>query len=115
MEAAKKLFVINIVFFLIQCVTSMNADCDKTKYTSLPGGVNIYMHEDVQPEVETGKLNDIKKCGQKCADEKFCNVWRFDGETCQIFHSMMDKVTVRRSENTITKTYYETGEGELQF
>lgn len=114
MEAAKNLFLINIVFFLIQFVTYMNAECNKTKYTSLPAGVNIHMAEDIQPVFEAEKLNNTIKCGQMCANEKFCNVWRFGLGNCQIFHSVKDKVTVRRSTNTSTKTYYETGEGELQ-
>lgn len=114
MEAFNSVFIVNIVFALLQCVWCMRADCYEREYKLLPGGYNIYMANGVQPVFKTVKGISIRECGQMCADEKFCNVWRFGGRTCQIFHAMKDNVTARISTDTTTKTYYETEEGEIE-
>lgn len=113
MEATKYLFITCIVLMVIQYVTCKQGNCYVREYRLLPGGYNIYIQNGVQPVFKAVKLKNISKCGQMCADEKICNVWRFDGETCQIFHASKDNVTAETSANTATKTYYETREGKL--
>lgn len=114
MEAANNLCAINIMLMLIKCVIYIHADCYVREYKLLPGGYNIYMQNGIQTIFKTVKGIDIRDCGQMCADEKFCNVWRFGGGNCQIFHSRNDKVTAKQSTNTTIKTYYEIGEGEFE-
>lgn len=113
MEAAN--IIGNIIFVLLQCVINTVADCYPREFKMLPGGYNIYMKIGFQPVFKSMKLNDISQCGQLCAEKYFCNVWRYDGGDCQIFHSMKDNVTAIKSSNPTTKTYYESGEGKLEF
>lgn len=113
MGAANNIITVNMVFVLLQCVGYMHADCYVREFKMLPGGYNIYMKNDIRPVFKTVKVKDATECGQLCANKNFCNVWRFGAGNCQIFHSMKDEVIAKQSSTQTTKTYYETGEGEL--
>lgn len=112
MEAANNLCAIKILLMLLQCVTYMHANCYSREYKLLPGGYNIYMKIGVHAFFKRVNRVDINDCVQLCANETFCNVWRFDGGSCQIFHSRKDKVRAIKSTNPTSKTYYETAEDD---